>query len=97
MKIYFFLNCIIVLYSFNVYCFNLYCFLLQLDIDYDALIDEKSNIYNEWPELSKKLETLLEKRVVKDKTFAKQLEETQLYEKGDGNKILFCMKLKIKN
>jgi len=25
-----------------------------LDHDYNALIDEKSNIYNEWPELSKK-------------------------------------------
>jgi len=60
-----------------------------LDADYNALIEEKSNIYNEWPELSRKLETLLENRIVKDKTFAKQLEEIQLYEKGDGNKILF--------
>lgn len=67
-----------------------------MDADYNALIGEKSNIYNEWPELSKKLETLLENRIIKEITFAKQLEEIQLYEKGDGNKILFCMKLKIK-
>jgi len=59
-----------------------------LDDDYNALIDEKSNIYNEWPELSKKLEILLEQRIIKDKTFAKQLEEIQLYEEGNGIKIL---------
>jgi len=57
-----------------------------LDDDYNALIDEKSNIYNEWPELSKKLEILLEQRVIKDKTFAKQLKEIQLYEEGNGTK-----------
>ncbi|XP_024883588.1 uncharacterized protein LOC112462188 [Temnothorax curvispinosus] len=59
---------------------------MLLDIDYDALIDEKSNIYNEWPDLSKKLETLLENRVIKDKTFAKQLEEIQLYKEGDEHR-----------
>jgi len=65
----------------------IYVVFFQLDADYNALINEKSNIYNEWPELSKKLETLLENRIVKDKTFAKRLEEIQLHEKGDGNKI----------
>lgn len=74
----------------------IYCFLLQLDIDYNALIDENSNIYNEWPELSKKLEILLENRVIKDVTIAKQLEEIQLYQKGNGNKIVFCVELKMK-
>lgn len=63
---------------------------------YNALIDEKSNIYNEWPELSKKLEILLENRVIKDITIAKQLEEIQLYQKGNGNKIVFCVELKMK-
>lgn len=72
----------------------MYCSLFQLENDYNALIDEKSNIYSEWPELSKKLETLLVKRVMKDKTFTKRLEEIQLYEEGDGNKILFNIKLK---
>lgn len=69
--------------------FVLYWFLFQLENDYNALINEKSNIYSEWPELSKKLETLLAKRVMKDKTFAKRLQEIQLHEEGDGNKILF--------
>lgn len=58
--------------------------MFQLDTDYNALINEKSNVYNEWPELSQKLETLLEKRIIKDKTFAKQFEEIQLYEKENG-------------
>ncbi|XP_024885982.1 uncharacterized protein LOC112463699, partial [Temnothorax curvispinosus] len=54
-----------------------------LENDYNSLINKKSNIYSKWPELSKKLETLLTKRVMKDKTFAKRLEEIQLYEEGD--------------
>lgn len=37
--------------------------------------------------LSDKLEILLQNRIIKDKTFVKQLQEIQLHEKGDGNKL----------
>lgn len=58
-----------------------------MDADYNASSNEKSNIFNEWSELAKKLEVLLENRVIKDTTFIKQVEEIQLYKKDDGNKM----------
>lgn len=58
-----------------------------MDADYNASSNDKSNIFNEWFELAKKLEVLLENRVMKDTTFIKQVEEIQLYKKDDGNKM----------
>lgn len=60
---------------------------IQLENDYNALIDEKSNICNEWHNLSKKLKILLGNQIIRDKTFAMQLEKIQLYRKEDGNEI----------
>lgn len=56
------------------------------------LYSMRTNIYSKWPELSKKLEVLLTKRVIKDKTFSKRLQEIQLYDKRDGN-VTFSNKL----
>ena len=51
--------------------------------DYDSGRKDTTNIYTEWTVLSQKIEILLKKHMLKDKTFKSVFDEIEVFEKSN--------------